>query len=151
MSRYNDGAQKGGRQVPTACIFLTTTKGHAIMPDQVNTPDDNHVENQAREQTGQQQVRLRIDESDIQTTYANAFRTNGTAEEVLLDFGLNQASPTDQSQPEIVFKVGQRIVMNYYSAKRLALTLGQLIRRHEQQFGELELDVSKRRKDTPKG
>lgn len=121
------------------------------MPDQANTPEDNHVENQAREQTGQQQVRLRIDESDLRTTYANAFRTNGTAEEVLLDFGLNQASPTDQSQPEIVFKVGQRIVMNYYSAKRLALTLGQLIRRHEQQFGELELDVSKRRKDTPQG
>ena len=34
--------------------------------------------------------------------------------------------------------------MNYYSAKRLALTLGQIIRRYEQQFGELELDVTKR-------
>ena len=38
------------------------------------------------------------------------------------------------------------MVMNYYSAKRLAITLSQLIRRHEDEFGELELDVSKRRK-----
>jgi hypothetical protein len=36
--------------------------------------------------------------------------------------------------------------MNYYSAKRLAITLSQLIRRHEEQFGELEMDVNKRRK-----
>ena len=52
-----------------------------------------------------------------------------------------------QSQPEIIFKVNDRIIMNYYSAKRLAITLSQVIRRHEEQFGELELDVAKRRKD----
>ena len=49
-----------------------------------------------------------------------------------------------QNQPEILFQVNQRVIMNYYSAKRLAITLSQLIRRHEQQFGELELDVAKR-------
>lgn len=106
------------------------------------------IEEQAREQTGQQQVRLRIDERDMKCCYANAFRTNGTAEEVMLDFGLNLIAPAaaEQEQPEIVFQVNERIVLNYYSAKRLAITLSQLIRRHEEQFGELELDVSKRRK-----
>jgi len=106
------------------------------------------VEEQAREQTGQQQIRLRVDEREMASTYANAFRTNGTAEEVMLDFGvnlLNQAAQ-QQGQPEIVFKVTNRVIMNYYSAKRLAITLSQLIRRHEEQFGELELDVAKRRK-----
>ena len=114
------------------------------------TPSDQHVEDQAREQTGQQQVQLRIDESSLETTYANAFRTNGTAEEVLLDFGLNLIGPPAQGQgnPQILFKVNQRVVMNYYSVKRLAITLSQLIRRHEEQFGELELDVQKRRKTT---
>ena len=82
------------------------------------------------------------------TSYANAFRTNGTAEEVMLDFGLNLVTPpVADGQPEIVFKVNDRIIMNYYSAKRLAITLSQLIRRHEGQFGELELDVAKRRTD----
>lgn len=105
------------------------------------------IDQQAREQTGQQQVRLRIDERSMETHYANAFRTNGTAEEVMLDFGLNLVVPAQQGQqPEILFQVNERIIMNYYSAKRLAITLGQLIRRHEEQFGELEMDVAKRAK-----
>jgi len=101
------------------------------MADNEMTPEK-HVEDQAREQTGQQQVQLRIDESGLETTYANAFRTNGTAEEVILDFGLNLIGPATQAQgnPQILFKVNQRVVMNYYSAKRLAITLSQLIRRH---------------------
>jgi len=105
------------------------------------------IEDQAREQTGQQQVRLRIDERTMSTIYANAFRTNGTAEEVMLDFGVNLMNPPTQGQqPEIVFQVNNRVIMNYFSAKRLAITLSQLIRRHEEQFGELELDVQKRQK-----
>lgn len=113
-----------------------------------NTPPQNHIEEQAREQTGQQQVQLRVDETAMGTTYANAFRTNGTAEEAILDFGLNVVTPPAKpdANPQILFKVNQRVVMNYYSAKRLAITLSQLIRRHEEQFGELELDVQKRRK-----
>lgn len=111
------------------------------------------IEEQAREQTGQQQIKVAIDERNMQTAYANAFRTNGTAEEVMLDFGLNIVNPTNpavaqENQPQIIFRINDRIIMNYYSAKRLAITLGQLIRRHEDQFGELELDVAKRRKDS---
>lgn len=114
-----------------------------------STSGEKPIEEQAREQTGQQQVRLKIDERNMRTSYANACRTNGTAEEVMLDFGLNLAGPPVQDkQPEIVFQVNERVVLNYYSAKRLAIALGQLIRRHEDQFGELELDVSKRRRGT---
>lgn len=114
-----------------------------------NQPDpaEKPVEDQAREQTGQQQIRLRVDERDLTTSYANAFRANGTAEEVMLDFGLNLIGQVaGQNQPEILFKVNNRVIMNYYSAKRLAITLSQIIRRHEEQFGELEMDVNKRRK-----
>jgi hypothetical protein len=114
-------------------------------------PGEKPIEEQAREQTGQRQVQLRIDERNMQACYANAFRTNGTAEEVILDFGLNLMNPAvqqqQQGQPEIIFQISERVIMNYYSAKRLAITLSQLIRRHEEQFGELELDVAKRRKN----
>ncbi len=118
------------------------------MVDKKNDADkEKPIEEQAREQTGQQ-VRLRVDEREMTSTYANAFRTNGTAEEVLLDFGVNLLTPAAQKegQGEIVFKVTNRVIMNYYSAKRLAITLSQLIRRHEDDFGELEMDVAKRRK-----
>lgn len=103
---------------------------------------------QARQQTGQQQVQIRVDERNLTTSYANGFRTNATAEEVMLDFGLNVARPTNEQQPVITFEVSERIILSYPSAKRLAITLSQLIRRHEEQFGELELDVNKRRQDT---
>jgi hypothetical protein len=118
--------------------------------DNAGPAGDKPIEEQAREQTGQQQVRLRVDEREMTSCYANAFRTNGTAEEVMLDFGLNLiGQPVQgQNQPEILFKVNNRVIMNYYSAKRLAITLSQLIRRHEEQFGDLEMDVTKRRKDT---
>lgn len=124
-------------------------------PEMPSLPED-----QAREQTGQQRVQLRIDERDLTTSYANAFRTNGTAEEVMLDFGFNQVLPAQQGQPpadgqeqtpQIQFKINNRIIMNYYTAKRMAITLSQLIRRHEQQFGELELDVNKRAQSSPQG
>jgi hypothetical protein len=106
------------------------------------------VEQQAREQTGQQQVQLRLDERNMKTSYANAFRSNGTPEEVMLDFGVNVVNPPSQpdANPVIVFQVNERVIMNYFSAKRLALALGQMIRRHEEQYGELELDVNRRRK-----
>ena len=127
------------------------------MAEKENAPppgDDKPIEEQAREQTGQRQVRLRVDERNMRSSYANAFRTNGTAEEVMLDFGLNIINPAaaqqqgqQQSQPEIIFQVNERVILNYYSAKRLAITLSQLIRRHEEQFGQLELDVAKRRKN----
>ena len=100
------------------------------------------------DQPAQQEVRLRLDERELRATYANAFRTNTTGEEVMVDFGVNliNALVPQGRQPEMVFQVTERIIMNYFTAKRLALMLGQVIRRHEEQFGELELDVGKRRK-----
>ena len=109
---------------------------------------EKHVQEQARQQTGQPDVRIRVEDRDATTAYANAFRTNATAEEVMLDFGINSVVPpaTPQAKPEILFQISQRVVMNLYSAKRLAITLSQVIRRHEDQFGTLELDVAKRQK-----
>ncbi|MDP7162911.1 MAG: DUF3467 domain-containing protein [Phycisphaerae bacterium] len=101
------------------------------------------------DQTEDKSLRIRMDERDVRTSYANGFRTNGTAEEVILDFGLNIVTPTQsKEQPEVIFQINNRVILNYYSAKRLALTLGQLVRRHEERFGELELDHSKRTKDS---
>jgi hypothetical protein len=104
------------------------------------TPED-----QAAQQTGQR-VQLRIDETTMQQSYANMVRTNATPEEVILDFGVNSVAPGADNQPTLMLKINQRVIMNYYSAKRLAITLGQIIRRHEEQFGDLELDVAKRQK-----
>ena len=101
-----------------------------------------------RDQAGQRSIRVGVDERNLQTAYANGFRTSTTPEEIVLDFGLNLGNPTpgDATKPDVLFVIHSRVVLNYYSAKRLALTLGQHIRRHEELFGELELDAEKRRR-----
>lgn len=97
---------------------------------------------------GQRRVRMQVEERNLSPIYANAFRTNSTTEEMVLDFGVNLPNPAaaESSQPDVLFVIHSRVVLNYYSAKRLALTLGQHIRRHEEQFGELEIDAEKRRR-----
>jgi hypothetical protein len=110
---------------------------------------EKRIEEQGRDQTGQKQIRVRIDERNLQTSYVSGFRPTMTAEEVMLDFGLNLIRPTGNKEHpyELVFQANNRLVMSYFSAKRLAIALGQIIRRYEQQFGEVELNAAKRRTD----
>jgi len=92
------------------------------------------------EQQGQQrQVQLRIDESKMETTYANTIRTSTTPDEVILDFGVNLPVPSQDNQPVIGFAVGSRVIMNWRGAKRLAISLGQVIRQFEERNGEIAL------------
>jgi len=68
-----------------------------------------------------------------------------------MDFGLNLARLTgDKETPyEVIFQANNRVIMNYYSTKRLVLALGQIIRRYEEKFGELELNAAKRSVNPP--
>jgi hypothetical protein len=94
---------------------------------------------QAAQQQGRQ-VQLRIDESRMSTTYANTIRTATTADEVVMDFGLNMPMPAQNGQAAMTFAVGSRVVMNWSGAKRLALSLQQIIAQYEKTFGTIELD-----------
>ena len=88
----------------------------------------------------QQQIQLRIDESKMNSTYANTIRTSTTTDEVVLDFGMNlpiQQGP--DAPPSLVFSVGSRVIMNWGGAKRLAISLGQIIRQYEERNGEIQL------------
>lgn len=84
---------------------------------------------------------IEIDASQAAPSYANFCRVTGTPEEVILDFGLN---PNPVGVPAKAIQIDQRIVMNFYTAKRLLSALELTIKRHEETFGELELDVQKR-------
>jgi hypothetical protein len=85
------------------------------------------------------QIQLRIDESKMQTTYANTIRTSTTADEVVLDFGMNLPAPGPDNQPTLIFAVNSRVVMNWAAAKRLAISLGQVVRKYEEERGEIQL------------
>jgi len=87
---------------------------------------------------GQQGVQVVLDEREMRTVFSNAYRIHTTAEEVVVDFGFNMANPNPQGgQQQLLFKVSDRVIMSYSNTKRLAASLQQLVRRYEQQFGEL--------------
>ena len=84
---------------------------------------------------------IQFDDSSVCATYANFCRVTGTPEELIIDFGLN---PQPIGLPTSPIKVTNRIVTNFYTAKRMLLALQTTIQRHEQTFGSLEIDVQKR-------
>lgn len=88
----------------------------------------------------QQQVQLRIDESKMQTTYANTIRSSTTQDEVVLDFGMNLPMQGNDGKPVLNFTVGSRIVTNWAGAKRLAISMGQMVRQYEERNGEIQIN-----------
>ena len=105
----------------------------------------------AEQQPQQQQVQLRIDESKMVTTYANTIRTSTTGDEVILDFGINLPTPMPDNSPALLFAVGSRVVLNWRGAKRLAISLGQVIRQFEEANGEIDLNQGQSGRPGPGG
>jgi len=92
-------------------------------------------------QEAQNQVQVVVDDTGVLPSYSNFCRVTATPEEVILDFGLNP-QPFAMGRQDV--KATQRIVMNFYTAKRLLTALGMTIQRHEGTFGSIELDVQRR-------
>ena len=84
---------------------------------------------------------VRVDDSKLVAMYANFCRVTGTPEELIIDFGLNPQPFGVPTEPVIV---SQRIVTNFFTAKRMLHALQLTVQRHEQAFGVLETDVQKR-------
>jgi len=103
-------------------------------------------EAQPQQPAGPPRVTVQIDDSKVMASYANFCRVTGTPEEVIIDFGLNPQPIGIPSQP---ITVSQRIVMNFYTAKRMLHALQLTIQRHEATFGVLETDIQKRVRPMP--
>ena len=88
-----------------------------------------------------QAAMLQVDESKALSAYANFCRVTGTPEEVIFDFGLNTQPGGPPTAP---IAVNQRLIMSYFTAKRMLAALQMTIARHEQAFGVLETDIRKR-------
>jgi hypothetical protein len=96
---------------------------------------------QPESQQTQQATEVVVDDSGVLPSYSNFCRVTATPEEVIMDFGLNP-QPFAPGRQDV--KANQRIVMNFYTAKRLLTALGMTIQRHEGTFGAIELDVRRR-------
>lgn len=86
-----------------------------------------------------QQVQVMLVEQDVKIVYANAYRIHPAAEEVIVDLGFNMPNPNPQQPNSMVLKVTDRVVLSYVNVKRLAVSLSQLVKRYESQFGEINM------------
>lgn len=91
--------------------------------------------------TPQPHIQPTIEPETLNPIYTNFARVTGSPEELILDFGLNTQPIGNVNTP---VKISERLVMNYYTAKRLWHTLGVSLQRHEETFGVLEIDVTRR-------
>lgn len=97
----------------------------------------------AQQQPQQQQFQVNVDDSNVSALYANFCRVTGSPEELIIDFGLN---PQPVGVPTSPIKVSQRVIVNFFTAKRLLNALALSVQRHESVFGVLETDIQKRLK-----
>ena len=84
---------------------------------------------------------ITIDDSKSISHYANFCRVTGSPEELIIDFGMN-AQPMGSNDKPV--EISQRIVLNFFTAKRLLHALHVSVQRHEQVFGDIETDIQKR-------
>jgi hypothetical protein len=76
-----------------------------------------------------------LDRRNLTVTYANYHQASGTAEELVLDFGLHSGAHGDAG-PEPV-ALTQRLVLSWPTAQRLLQTLATLLQHHEARHGAL--------------
>jgi len=91
--------------------------------------------------TGTVQSEIILNDSNAHSAYSNFARVTATPEEVIIDFALN---PNPFVQGKHVVKITQRLIMTFFTAKRLCRALVATLQRIEASFGPIELDVQRR-------
>jgi hypothetical protein len=93
------------------------------------------------------QVQFPTDTSGLSTVYTNFCRVSVTPEELVLDFGLNTSVTPNPAEP---IRLSHRVVMNFFTAKRLLNALLGVVSQHENAYGVLELDFQRRARVAPR-
>jgi hypothetical protein len=86
---------------------------------------------------GTMQRKIRWDDSNMRSVYANVCNVAGTREEVVLLFGMNQA--WHSAQAEVTIQLADRVVLSPFVAKRLSILLDNVIKDYEAKYGSLDV------------
>ena len=83
---------------------------------------------------------VKWEDASMKTTYANVCNVASTREEVTLLFGTNQTLYSNQK--EVRVHLSDRIILNPFAAKRLAVLLGNVVKEYERRFGTLGVEAT---------
>ena len=84
-------------------------------------------------------TKIKWDDSNMKSSYANVCNVTSTREEVVMLFGMNQA--WNRGQKEVTIQLTDRIVISPYAAKRLGMLLDGVVKEYEKRFGALNVDM----------
>jgi hypothetical protein len=78
---------------------------------------------------------MRFNTTNLKSTYCNMCNANSTREEVVLNFGVNEA--WDRGGGDVEVALEHRIILSPFAAKRLVQMLGRLVEEYEARYGAL--------------
>ena len=93
---------------------------------------------QAADVKGMEGTKIKWDDANMKSSYANVCNVTSTREEVVMLFGLNQA--WNRGQKEVTIQLTDRIIISPYAAKRLATLLEGVVKEYEKRFGALNVE-----------
>ncbi|MEO8132403.1 MAG: DUF3467 domain-containing protein [Betaproteobacteria bacterium] len=89
---------------------------------------------------GLEGTKIKWDDTNMKSSYANVCNVTSTREEVVMLFGINQA--WNRGQKEVTIQLTDRIIISPYAAKRLATLLEGVMKEYESRFGTLLVDAT---------
>ena len=87
---------------------------------------------------GAEGARIKWDDSNMKSSYANVCNVTSTREEVEMLFGINQA--WNRGQKEVTIQLTDRVIISPYAAKRLTMLLDGVVKEYEKRFGALNVE-----------
>ena len=93
---------------------------------------------EATAETTVEGTKIRWDDANMKSAYANVCNVSSTREEVVMLFGVNQA--WNRGQKEVTIQLTDRIIVSPFAAKRLSMLLGAVVKEYESRFGVLSVD-----------
>ena len=99
------------------------------MTEETNAPEVKDLNAAAKK------AQVKIDTSQLKSSYCNVANVNSTREEVVLHFGVNQS--WDLGQKEMDVELLHRIILSPFAAKRLQSMLSKLLTEYESRYGVL--------------
>lgn len=83
-------------------------------------------------------TKIKWDDANMKSSYANVANVTSTREEVVMLFGINQA--WNRGQKEVTIQLTDRIIISPYAAKRLSMLLQGVVAEYEKRFGALSVE-----------
>lgn len=122
--------------VPTGGLcFIRASGGERGSAAGVQGGSETEMTDQNSAAAGRPEPHVKLDTSNLKSSYCNVCNATSTREEVVLNFGVNQN--WDQQTSDFKIELHHRIILSPFAAKRLQDILNQLMNEYDARYGKI--------------